>query len=659
MPIESFSAINGDGTLREITKRKTVQDELLIPGAKPDPLRGVTTTAEVGNALVRVRGIWGGKWWGVGDTSESNTGIYSSTDYGATWSLEHAATGAYTCMRLMLCSDGEILYWTGFSCSKSSGWASNPATATFSNVLTKAGANAAFTPFSVDGDGTKFIAAEYAGVPYWADARYVYISTDSGSSFTQVYDKGAADATSHWHGACYDPWTDRFYVAHGHGTNGGIYFSDNDGTTWARITGTEPGLGNYFVQATPTVMIATEHGIVMGTDGTVNGIHHMRNVNSGAAADMRPELAWQWRTTAGQVTGVQGFGEMGWYDPTNGLVYIGYSLSIGGHQLVMAASDGRSAGLLYEIPGATTLSDSVEQVYAENGRVWAQLALTGGTVISHLTGEHNGNLSPDISVTDSGSALGGEVNPDKVGACHAICPSAKAWGANSLSVGGGVRCSTDVEGVVLLGSQISVTPGQYSLVAGYDITGTIGQLVTALGYNVAASASWTTALGASAQALGTQCVSLGYNTSGYAFDTVIGPGASCSSATSSVAIGYQASTSGAYGCAIGFSANTAGAGADQTVIGTGADTSAADATAIGARSNCAHAGSVALGESTASTATAQLAAGPRHLEITEVTAPGVGGATSVRIYAEDNGAGKTRLMAQFGTGAAQQLAIEP
>lgn len=32
---------------------------------------------------------------------------------------------------------------------------------------------------------------------------------------------------------------------------------------------------------------------------------------------------------------------------------------------------------------------------------------------------------------------------------------------------------------------------------------------------------------------------------------------------------------------------------------------------------------------------------------------------AVRIWAEDNGSGKTRLMAQFGTGAAQQIAIEP
>ena len=47
------------------------------------------------------------------------------------------------------------------------------------------------------------------------------------------------------------------------------------------------------------------------------------------------------------------------------------------------------------------------------------------------------------------------------------------------------------------------------------------------------------------------------------------------------------------------------------------------------------------------------------LEFLEQTAPSAGGATSARIFAEDDGAGKTRLMIQFGTGAAQQLAIEP
>ena len=47
------------------------------------------------------------------------------------------------------------------------------------------------------------------------------------------------------------------------------------------------------------------------------------------------------------------------------------------------------------------------------------------------------------------------------------------------------------------------------------------------------------------------------------------------------------------------------------------------------------------------------------LEMIEQTAPAAPAANSVRIFAQDNGAGKTQLMALFATGAAQQIAIEP
>ena len=48
-----------------------------------------------------------------------------------------------------------------------------------------------------------------------------------------------------------------------------------------------------------------------------------------------------------------------------------------------------------------------------------------------------------------------------------------------------------------------------------------------------------------------------------------------------------------------------------------------------------------------------------YQEMAEMTAPAAPAANFVRIYAEDNGSGKTRLMALFATGAAQQIAIEP
>lgn len=47
------------------------------------------------------------------------------------------------------------------------------------------------------------------------------------------------------------------------------------------------------------------------------------------------------------------------------------------------------------------------------------------------------------------------------------------------------------------------------------------------------------------------------------------------------------------------------------------------------------------------------------VRLAEVTAPAAPAANTVIIYAQDNGAGKTQLMARFATGAAQQVAIEP
>jgi hypothetical protein len=52
-------------------------------------------------------------------------------------------------------------------------------------------------------------------------------------------------------------------------------------------------------------------------------------------------------------------------------------------------------------------------------------------------------------------------------------------------------------------------------------------------------------------------------------------------------------------------------------------------------------------------------AGTTHISLGEITAPGSAPADSVRVYAVDNGAGKTKLMAIFESGAAQQIAIEP
>jgi len=66
---------------------------------------------------------------------------------------------------------------------------------------------------------------------------------------------------------------------------------------------------------------------------------------------------------------------------------------------------------------------------------------------------------------------------------------------------------------------------------------------------------------------------------------------------------------------------------------------------------------IGLGNSVAPATRLDIGAGAMTLK--EMTAPGAGAADTVRVYAEANGSGKTRLMAQFGSGSAVQLAIEP
>jgi hypothetical protein len=47
------------------------------------------------------------------------------------------------------------------------------------------------------------------------------------------------------------------------------------------------------------------------------------------------------------------------------------------------------------------------------------------------------------------------------------------------------------------------------------------------------------------------------------------------------------------------------------------------------------------------------------VQFTEMTAPAAGASNTARLFVEDNGSGKSRLMVQFASGAAQQIAIEP
>ena len=101
---------------------------------------------------------------------------------------------------------------------------------------------------------------------------------------------------------------------------------------------------------------------------------------------------------------------------------------------------------------------------------------------------------------------------------------------------------------------------------------------------------------------------------------------------------------------LGFAATSAGSGVleiNNGTLGTLRDLTLRNLTASG---TLAVTGATTL---TGAVTTANFIAGA------EMTAPAAPAANGYKIYAEDNGAGKTRLMVLFATGAAQQIASEP
>lgn len=97
---------------------------------------------------------------------------------------------------------------------------------------------------------------------------------------------------------------------------------------------------------------------------------------------------------------------------------------------------------------------------------------------------------------------------------------------------------------------------------------------------------------------------------------------------------------------------------DTVAIGYRALVDANDTVALGSGAQALHATGVALGKGVVTTAAAQVAIGARHLEYVEVTAPGVATTNGARVYAKDNGSGKTQLCVIFQTGTEFVLATE-
>lgn len=290
-----------------------------------------------------------GLLWGYKDGD-----LHSSSDNGGTWSLVvNDGPGAPDPpVGVLPCDDGEVLWVAKTGIYKSTGWGGGSPTWT---LKVTANASSYFERWGVDGDGTKFIAVTYTGTR--ADSRYVWISTDSGSTFTTKWDTVAefplTHQDSHLHGACYDPWDDRFFFIEGHGEPAGIRYSGNDGASWTLIPPAHLPAGYGNNDWPPTTLTATDNGIVCGTDHKQVGI--LAILRTDDPDDMKVEWVWK-DTPPSSVSGTFAWARRGFRDPSTGIVYIGYRSDVERTKVppYIAASDGRSGRKVWSYDYNTT-----------------------------------------------------------------------------------------------------------------------------------------------------------------------------------------------------------------------------------------------------------------------------------------------------------------
>lgn len=184
------------------------------------------------------------------------------------------------------------------------------------------------------------------------------------------------------------------------------------------------------------------------------------------------------------------------------------------------------------------------------------------------------------------------------------------------------------------------------------------------GRDATASGGSSAAFGRDASAAGDRGLAAGRSASAAGTDaTAVGSSASAA-LTSGTALGHSAQATGASTTAVGTA--TVASGTSTTAIGDRAAASGGGgALALGRQASAGHDRAVALGSNTATTVADQIAVGPRHFELVEhalstggLTDPLAPAADRVRLYARDNGAGKTEIVARFAGGIVV-IATEP
>lgn len=587
-----------------------------------------------------------------------------SSDQGATWTdvRTDLPTGVGEFITVKDTSGGEVLVVFASMIYRTTGWASNKATATLTGVRAANGV-ASFYQWGVDTNPATglCVATNYQGTGPFTDSRYAWKSTDGGLTWAVMYDlldhlgevAGATNSNSHLHTCIIDPWADDriWLVWHRSEVVGGgnVLYSDNGGTSWTKIASNQP-----------TAAIAVKGGVVFSTDELPNGAYVVtRTANP---ADMEYRFVWRWDAPV-PAGAVAGFGQWATRSPDGERAYIGYIADVG-YKPVIIQSDGIGASLAYRSATAVTsvLGDGFRSVHYQGGKLIASYRDTGAW--STMTAKATLSRVPVVAPSaDPGWALGGT----SFGATSPALGRSTTTAPRALAAGDGALVASD--DTVALGNAATAS-GSGATASGASALAS-GTNSSAYGFGAVAAATDATALGKGSSATGTNGTAVGDAATANASNaTSLGKGAAAGAASVS---GGQGATSGASSVALGQGSVAAdlqvvvghgangGTGAYGTVLGELALISGATqyGTALGRAANVAsgHSRSVALGSTTTTTTNDQVQTGGRHFEFSEVVEPAAPAADALRFYGVDNG-GQTELRARFNGGQAVTLAIQ-
>lgn len=514
---------------------------------------------------------------------------------------------------------GELILVDASGIFRTTGFATNPATATAALVLAP-NDDTVFLAWGVAVHGNRIAAVSYQNNPY-TNSRYLKVSTDGGSTWVTRYDLNtqypANTADVHWHGVCWDAFhndaTPRLWASHGDGPRA-VFYSDDLGVTWTTYTSGAAGTASGFGLGNglqPTAMVATSGGIVLGTDEEPSGVYFVDRVT------MKTRILWAFRgRVSGSLYGIAQRAQVA----DDGTVYIGFQNIVTGEApiIVSVAPDGRSARLFYTGPAVTAQTGQFNNVVGIDGNVYA--SGSHNSVAKTLTAA----VRPSASVTSAdlgASGLTGGIASQR----------AVAVGAASTAGAGGV------------------TVGERTTAA------TNG---TALGDAAVAGVS-SVAIGKASTA-GATSVAVGGDSKAGDGSVVVGQGMSVQLNTI-VAVGYG-QTWGEFGNGVGVGPSVKVLGNYCVAIGESAETGTAwSSTAIGRTAKATHGEAVALGAGSQTVRASEVQIGARHIAGFEVaSAPGWPATDDGTwlLYAADNGLGKTALYVKFSTGAAIQLAVQ-